>query len=155
MGQIKGAPARFLLRNSQGRQDFIMTMLVVAMLALVVSILFFMLINYLSLRGSTANGGTDAVGNFNDNMRLIILGVCSSVFTLAGAYYLRRKAYDEHYESYVKSKESYLKAQAELGAITSDNSLPATTFVPARGSSVLTGVSTLAHPGYDDEEEDV
>jgi hypothetical protein len=155
MSQIQGTPARFLLRNSHGRQDFIMTMLVVAMLALVVSILFFMLINYLNLRGSIGNGNTEAVGKFNDNMRLIILGICSCVFSLVGAYYLRRKAYDEHYESYMQTKESYLKTQAELGAIAIDSFPPTKTFVPGGLSTVSAGVSTLAHPSYDDEEEDI
>jgi hypothetical protein len=124
MSQIKGSPARFLLRNSHGRQDFVMTMLVVAMLALVVSILFFVLINYPNLRGSTGPGNTESVGKF-DNVRLIILGICSCVFSLAGAYYLRRKAYDEHYESYMPALVNLQQERQALatGAATDQEKL--------------------------------
>ncbi len=144
MAEDKGSPARFLLRNSRGRPDFLMTMLVVMVLALLVSVLFFMMINYLSLRGAGAGTNeqvAESLRNFNDNVRLIILGICSSVFSLAGAYYLRRKAYDEHYESYTQTK-------ASLGALVGGGSLPSVSFAEPSGS-------TLTHPNYDDEEEDI
>lgn len=139
----KGNPARFLLRNSRGRRDFLMTMLVIVILAMLLSILFFLFMNFLSLLGTGVAADSEAAAtlrSFNDNIRLVILGLCSSVFSLAGAYYLRRSSYDRHYESYTKTK-------AELGISDEGGG--------AMGSFSLPGASTLSHPNYDDEEEDI
>lgn len=137
-------PARFLMVNSKGHPDFIMTMLVSVTLALFLVLLFWMMLNLLALKLSLANQGANSIvkllDSFNENARLLVLGISSSVFSLAGAYYLRRQAHDKHYVEYKKAKH-------EMGIIDKDEE-PRSVFTSI-------GESTLSHPNYDDEEEDI
>jgi len=139
----EGKPAKFLLYNSKGHPDFIMTMLVVMILALFLVVLFWMLLNIMALRmtGSTGNVQlSQFIMSFNENARLIVLGICSSVFSLAGAYYLRRASFDKHY--------AVLKEVKAKFGMAKDDDAKAATFAEAE-------VSTLSHQNYDDEEEDI
>lgn len=141
-------PATFLLINSKGHPDFIMTMLVVVIIALLFTVLFWMGLNtmffiteYESGRGEYM---THFMGVFNDNAQVIIIGLCSSIFTLAGTYYLRRSSFDKHHEVSKQNKNEHLMESA----------------LPGTGSSVISGFvenneTTLIHPNYDDEEEDI
>ncbi|UCE19724.1 MAG: hypothetical protein JSV84_05100 [Gemmatimonadota bacterium] len=158
MTSERGAPASFLLRNSKGYPDFVMTMLVAVTLALFVVILCWMALNLVGLHsisatpasqagtgdieGSvvSAGGSVQLLNSFNENARLIVLGLCSSVFSLAGAYYLRRRSHDIHYESWQKTK-------VELGLQDAGARIPSGYVSPVR--------STLTHANYDDEEEDI
>ena len=140
MAKEKGTPAGFLLNNSRGRPDFIMTMLTVIILTFVCVILFWMMLNLLAVKLSSNENIIKLLGNFNENARLIVLGLCSSIFSLAGAYYLRRSAYDKHFESLKKTKSM-------LGEDDPADS-PAGGYAPP-------AQSTLTHANYDDEEEDI
>lgn len=155
MNDFKGQPAKFLLNNSKGRPDFLMTMLTIVTIAMLIVLLFWMALNLIAFRttltkeaiAANENNKTEEsfipqlillVSDFNSNTRLIILGLASSVFSLAGAYYLRRKNYDEHYLKNEKSK--LFMGFKENGETPS--------FVPA-------DKSTIDHPNYDDESEDI
>ncbi|MEE9464055.1 MAG: hypothetical protein V3W14_00595 [Candidatus Neomarinimicrobiota bacterium] len=143
MSEIR-RPASFLLKNSKGHPDFVMTMLVAVILATFIVILFWMLMNTLAIKGAMGASSDStvlrALGNFNDNARLIVLGLCSSIFSLAGAYYLRRASFDKHHEAVEKT-------QVEHGI-----SLGGTA---ATSGFQSTEESTLLHPNYDDSEEDI
>ena len=135
-------PARFLLRNSKGHPDFVMTMLVAFSVALFLLLLFWIMINLIGLLNvisNSASGNTTLVGfidSFNNNLQLVVIGLSSSVFGLAGTYYLRRKSYDEHYLEKQKTWHN-------MGSI-----LDVDGFIDK-------AKSTLQHPNYDDEEEDI
>lgn len=137
-------PARFILKNSKGRPDFIMTMLVAVTLALFIVVMFWMVLNLLAFRmtvSGTANHGViDLLGSFNENARLIVVGLASSVFSLAGAYYLRRSSFDTHYEKLLRTKNEILD---KFSGASADSNYAAP------------GQSTLSHPNYDDGEEDI
>ncbi len=137
-------PASFLLRNSKGHPDFVMTMLVAVILATFLVILFWMLMNTLAIKGAMGTPPDPvvltALSNFNDNTRLIVLGLCSSIFSLAGAYYLRRASYDKHYESLEKTRVEHGIPNGG-GAATSG-------FLPPDQSSLL-------HTNYDNTGEDI
>jgi acetyl-CoA acetyltransferase len=143
--------ASFMLKNSKGHPDFVMTMLVAVTMAMFVVVLVWILFNLLAIRmTATPNPTSDVLSmmdraitllaSFNENARLIVLGFASSVFGLAGAYYLRRASYDKHYEAMKKTN-------LEQGIVNGD-SASATGFLPP-------GQSTLLHPNYDDSEEDI
>lgn len=131
---FQGRPARFLMRNSKGHPDFVMTMLVTVIVATLLVLLFWTALNLLAFRApfltkpaasSEAAVATvdstdtatppvatqdplldddqldylrDLLDTFNEHAQLIVLGLASSIFSLAGAYYLRRASYDKHYE---------------------------------------------------------
>jgi hypothetical protein len=138
-------PASFLLRNSKGHPDFVMTMLVAVTLAMFIVVLFWLLLNIMAFRYSLVGADgqhalLQVLQSFNENARLIVLGFASSVFSLAGAYYLRRASHDKHF--------------AEREKIKLDHGVP----IGADGDTtgfVSTGRSTLLHPNYDDGEEDI
>jgi hypothetical protein len=154
----RGAPASFLLRNSKGYPDFVMTMLVAVTLALFVVILCWMALNPVCLHRISAppasqsgtgdversvvsaGGSVQVLNSFNENARLIVLGLYSAVFSLAGVYYLRRRSHDIVYESWQKTK-------VELGLDEAGARIPAGHVSPGR--------STLMHSNYDDGEEDI
>ena len=135
-------PARFLLKNSKGHPDFVMTMLVAFSVALFLLLLFWVMINLIGLLNvltvDAQGNGTlvEFIKSFNSNLQLVVIGLSSSVFGLAGTYYMRRKSYDEHYLEKQKTWHS-------MGSI-----------VDAEGF-IDKAKSTLQHPNYDDEEEDI
>ncbi len=144
-------PASFLLRNSKGHPDFVMTMLVAVTMAMFVVVLVWILLNLLAFRMTATPSPTDELlglmdraitllASFNENARLIVLGFASSVFSLAGAYYLRRASYDKHYESLEKTR---VEQGISIGGRAATSG-----FLP-------TEQSTLLHPNYDDGEEDI
>lgn len=137
-------PARFILKNSKGRHDFIMTMLVAVTLALFIVVMFWMVLNLLAFRmavtGTAEQDVIDLLKSFNNNARLIVVGLASSVFSLAGAYYLRRSSFDTHYEKLIRTKDEILnKFTGGSGEI----------------KYAAPEQSTLSHPNYDDGEEDI
>lgn len=143
-------PAGFMLINSKGYPDFVMTMLVVVILALLLVIIFWMGLNLLVFSGDWNSENSKALGgfisSFNENSQIIILGLCSSVFTLAGTYYLRRSSHDKNY------------TEREKNHIT--NNLPIDGGLLGAVAGVVSGFvdnkdTTLDHPHYDDEEEDI
>ena len=142
--KFRRQPARFLLNNSKGYPDFVMTMLVAVTLALFLVLILWAAINILGFRLSSDPQASDQfvefIKSFNQNSRLIVLGICSSVFSLAAAYYLRRKSYDDHYiqkENLDVSRIGDMLSGLDVaGFITPDK-------------------STLTHPNYDDEDEDI
>lgn len=147
MNGEKSAPASFLLVNSKGRPDFIMTMLVVVIVAILLLLLAWLGFNFLALHstlaqkpGVTNQALVDLVANFNNNTQIIVISLASSVFSLAGAYFLRRASYDKHH---LEKKRLDLDRQARDEA--SDKA----------GGFVQQGGQTLTHPNYDDEEEDI
>lgn len=137
-------PASFLLRNSKGHPDFVMTMLVAVTLAMFIVVMFWLLLNILAFRYAVNETASEALlkllETFNLNARLIVLGFASSVFSLAGAYYLRRASFDKHFAVREKTKLEHGIPTGE-GADTS--------------GFVLPELSTLLHPNYDDSEEDI
>jgi len=153
----KFTPSSFLLNNSKGRPDFIMTMLVVVILALLVILVIWLglnslaMINAKEMPGRESSAVIELMKSFNTNAQLIILGVCSSVFTLAGTYYLRRSAYDDHHEERAKRKfneQRVAEGQQQHGRVAGVQ--------PALNQGFVNNEeSTLAHPNYDDEEEDI
>ena len=146
MNLMKSKPAKFLLSNSKGYPDFVMTMLVAVILCLFIVLLYWMMLNLIGLHLLTQPEANPEIvqsvsvllANFNENSQIIIIGICSSVFSLAGTYYLRRAAYDKHYVE-KKRLDTDLAAQQTLHNVG------------------LEGVSTssIAHPNFDDEEEDI
>lgn len=142
---MSNTPAKFLLKNSKGYPDFVMTMLVAVILCLFVVLLYWMMLNLIGLHllsnpnaeKSTVESISALLSNFNENSQIIIVGICSSVFSLAGTYYLRRAAYDKHY---VEKKK--------LDTETSDKKF---NNVGLEGSSD----SSIGHPNFDNEEEDI
>ncbi len=140
---VKQKPAAFLMRNSQGYPDFIMTMLVYFSVALFILLLFWIGFQYLafkitySLQGEATHPFVEFCKSFNDTIRLIVLGVSSTIFGLAGSYMLRRKFKDDHY---IQLKQQ----EIDLGGKIAD----ATGFIGETES-------TLSHSNYDDEEEDI
>jgi hypothetical protein len=138
-------PASFLLRNSKGHPDFVMTMLVAVTLAMFIVVLFWLLLNIMAFRYSLvgADGQStllEMLQSFNENARLIVLGFASSVFSLAGAYYLRRASHDKHYAEREKTKMDHGVPVGVNGGTT---------------GFVSPGHSTMLHPNYDDGEEDI
>ena len=142
-------PAKFLLKNSKGHPDFVMTMLVAVILCLFVVLLYWMMLNLIALHFITqtnaenravAEAISSLLANFNENSQIIIIGICSSVFSLAGSYYLRRAAYDKHYVE-------KMKLEMEM-----ENKTP-----EVSGDVGLAGQndSSVGHPNFDDEEEDI
>ncbi|VUD59188.1 hypothetical protein TDB9533_02613 [Thalassocella blandensis] len=143
---MKNKPAKFLLSNSKGYPDFVMTMLVAVILCLFIVLLYWMMLNLIGLyllTQPTANpevvqSVSVLLANFNENSQIIIIGICSSVFSLAGTYYLRRSAYDNHY---VEKKK--LDTQV-------------TTQIHNRNVGLAESTSSsIGHPHFDDEEEDI
>lgn len=137
-------PASFLLRNSKGHPDFIMTMLVAVILATFLVILFWMWMNTramdTAIKISLQANVLAHLKDFNETSRLIILGLFSSVFSLAGAYYLRRMSQD-------KVQTAIEKVRLEQGSIDSDGESNSGLLSPEQ--------STLLDPNYDDGEEDI
>ena len=137
-------PASFMLNNSKGHPDFVMTMLVAVTLAMFIVVLFWMLLNVLAFRAATDAEPSKYVfqvlESFNENARMIVLGFGSSVFSLAGAYYLRRASYDKHFQERERTR-------LEFGADVTDGG-DQSGFQPIEQS-------TLLHENYDDEEEDI
>jgi hypothetical protein len=140
-------PAKFLLKNSKGHPDFVMTMLVAVILCLFIVLLYWMMLNLIGLQiiaSATENhpGVVEAVSNslnsFNDNSQIIIIGICSSVFSLAGSYYLRRASFDKHY---VEKKK--VELEAVKNAVAKNFGLEGT------------NDSSVGLPLFDDEEEDI
>ena len=153
----KLTPSSFLLNNSKGRPDFIMTMLVVVILALLVLLVIWLGLNSLAmvsgqnLSQSESSTLVELMKSFNTNAQLIILGVCSSVFTLAGTYYLRRSSYDNHHEQRAARKmQEKMRNEQGYGGRVAGVQPPATS-----QGFVENQQSTLLHPNYDDEEEDI
>ena len=149
MTKDKGKPAKFIIRNSKGYPDFLMTMLTVVTVALLVLLLFWICLNILAFRDSktqeTDSGFVQYLQSFNENSRIMVLGICSSIFSFAGAYYLRRQSYDKHYES-MKQMDTNL-IQSTVSGIIID---------PDRKNSFLPPSETKRqHPNYDDEGEDI
>ncbi len=154
----KRAPANFLLVNSIGRPDFIMTMLVVVIVAFLVVILFWIGLNSMTilLQVQTSSEAearrafqiADLMRTFNEQAQIIILGLASSVFTLAGAYYLRRSSYD-------KNDVEREQIQFENATRTSGVGGIAGAVSSASEGFVENTETTLSHPNYDDEEEDI
>ena len=137
-------PASFMLNNSKGHPDFVMTMLVAVTLAMFLVVLFWMLLNVLAFRAATDADSSKYVfqmlESFNENARMIVLGFGSSVFSLAGAYFLRRYSYDKHFQERERTR-------LEFGAdVTNEGDQSG--FQPIEES-------TLQHRNYDDEEEDI
>ena len=142
----KFKPAGFLLINSKGRPDFLMTMLVVVIVASLLVILFWMGLNLIVVFGHWTDAQhqqlTQHMINFNEQTQIIILGLFSSIFTLAGSYYLRRSSYDKHYLEREKFQHEVAKeTQVAIAA-------------PLAGFIENTQ-STLLHPNYDDTGEDI
>ncbi len=137
-------PAGFLLRNSKGHPDFIMTMLVAVILATFLVILFWMWMNTramdMAVKPNLGTGILDQLKDFNKTSQLIILGLFSSVFSLAGAYYLRRMSQD-------KEQTAIEKVRLEQGLIDSDSEANSGLLAPEQ--------STLMDRNYDDGEEDI
>lgn len=139
-------PAKFLLSNSKGYPDFVMTMLVAVILCLFIVLLYWMMLNLIGIYLLTQpQANPDVVqsvsvllANFNENSQIIILGICSSVFSLAGTYYLRRSAYDKHY---VEKK----KLDTQLDTNTHNQN----------AGLAESSTSSISHPNFDDEEEDI
>jgi hypothetical protein len=140
-------PAKFLLKNSKGHPDFVMTMLVAVILCLFIVLLYWMMLNLIGLQliasATERNSGvveavSASLSSFNDNSQIIIVGICSSVFSLAGSYYLRRASFDKHY---VEKKKVELDAVQKI--MVKDVGLEGTTD------------SSIGIPHFDDEEEDI
>ncbi|MBX2857083.1 MAG: hypothetical protein KTR17_00345 [Cellvibrionaceae bacterium] len=152
-------PSSFLLNNSKGRPDFIMTMLVVVILALLVMLVIWLGLNSLAmvsgqnLSREESNALVELMQSFNSNAQLIILGICSSVFTLAGTYYLRRSSYDNHHEqrAHRKLQEKMMTTQQGAGG----GRVAGVQSAASAMGYVDNQQSTLQHPNYDDEEEDI
>lgn len=145
---MENQPAKFLLKNSKGHPDFVMTMLVAVILCLFVVLLYWMMLNLIGLHLLTqsspenekiAASVSSLLANFNENSQIIIIGICSSVFSLAGSYYLRRASFDKHHVEKMK-----------LGLPTAISSI-------ATGNVGLAGKSdsSIGHPNFDDEDEDI
>jgi len=135
-------PARFILKNSKGHPDFVMTMLVAFSLALFLLLLFWVMLNVIGLLNVMGDGVNSEqmvkfIDSFNKNLQLVVIGLSSSVFGLAGTYYLRRKSYDQHYLEKQKTWHN-------MGDIVSGIE-----------GFVDNKKSTLSHKNYDDEEEDI
>ena len=137
-------PASFMLNNSKGHPDFVMTMLVAVILATFLVILFWMWMNTQALEMAVHTELETQIlsqlKDFNETSRYIILGLFSSVFSLAGAYYLRRSSYDKHFQERERTR-------LELGADVTDGG-DQSGFQPIDRSTRL-------HPSYDDGEEDI
>ncbi len=139
----KQLPAGFIMRNSRGYPDFIMTLLVYFSLALFTLLIIWVLLQYCGLRFSLripADGThpfMEFMHGFNETIRLIIISLSGSIFGLAGSYLLRRKFYDDHYLEKQKRKGSSHHTEIHTSG-----------FVTASQSS-------LQHSNYDDEEEDI
>lgn len=137
-------PANFIMRNSKGYPDFIMTMLVYFSLALFVLLLIWVLAQYFGFRVTAQMGAEDKdhpfllfITSFNDTIRMIVIGVSASVFGLAGSYLLRRKFHDDHY----LEKKKFESQDSAIVEIIEGFLKP--------------GESSMAHPNFDDEEEDI
>ncbi|MCG8533479.1 MAG: hypothetical protein MI808_00110 [Pseudomonadales bacterium] len=143
---MNSKPAKFLLKNSKGHPDFVMTMLVAVILCLFVVLLYWMMLNLVGLHLLTQENintkhvepVSNLLANFNQNSQIIIIGICSSVFSLAGSYYLRRASYDKHYVEKLKLEQHQQKI------VTNPS-------VGLEGNSI----SSVGHPNFDDEEEDI
>ena len=143
---MNSKPAKFLLKNSKGHPDFVMTMLVAVILCLFVVLLYWMMLNLVGLHLLTQENintkhvepVSNLLANFNQNSQIIIIGICSSVFSLAGSYYLRRASYDKHYVEKLKLE------QHQQTIVTNPS-------VGLEGNSS----SSVGHPNFDDEEEDI
>jgi len=138
-------PASFILRNSKGHPDFVMTMLVAVILATFLVILFWMWMNTRAMDVAAINPNLETevlvqLKDFNETSRYIILGLFSSVFSLAGAYYLRRMSQD-------KGQTAIEKARLEQGLSDSDSEANSGLLAPEQ--------STLMDSNYDDGEEDI
>lgn len=153
---MKNSPAKFLLKNSKGYPDFIMTMLVAVILCLFIVLLFWMMLNLLGLHLlSSPNASTDMVNsvanllsNFNEHSQIIIVGICSSVFSLAATYYLRRSAFDKHYVEKKRLENEISQEHSTLEHSTVENST-------LEHGLVGNNQSSIGHPNFDDDEEDI
>ena len=137
-------PANFLLRNSKGYPDFIMTMLVYFSMALFILLIIWALAQYFGFRITAQMAVSDKdhpflmfMTSFNDTIRMIVIGVSASVFGLAGSYLLRRKFHDDHY----LQKKKFESQGSPIVEVIEGFLKP--------------GESSMAHPNFDDEEEDI
>lgn len=139
----KQAPAGFIMRNSRGYPDFIMTMLVYFSLALFILLIIWVMVQYFGFRVSLRLASDakhpfiEFLHGFDETIRLIIISISGSVFGLSGSYLLRRKFYDDHHLERQK-----IKPRSGHTLIDTDG------FINA-------GQSTLTHGNYDDDEEDI
>ena len=146
MSNNRGKPASFILNNSKGYPDFIMTMLIYFSLALFLLLILWVLAQYFGLRFTaeldpeTANDHPfiTYMKHFNDTLKTIVLGVSGSVFALATSYMLRRKFHDDHF----------------LAMKRLDNTLPGSGVMDMVSGFLQPGQSSKTHPHYDNEEED-
>ena len=141
-------PANFLMRNSKGYPDFIMTMLVYFSMALFVLLIIWALAQYFGFRITSQMAGNDKdhpflmfMTSFNDTIRMIVIGVSGSVFGLAGSYLLRRKFHDDHFLEKIKCESQDLNQGSSI--------------VEAIEGFLKPGESSMTHPNFDDEEEDI
>jgi len=137
-------PATFIMHNSKGFPDFIMTMLVYFSITLFVLLLVWILTQYFGFRVTSNMSAADKehpflmfLQSFNDTIRMIVIAVSGSVFALAGSYLLRRKFHDDHYLNKLKFESDTQK------------------HAPITHGTLGFEQSSISHPNFDDEEEDI
>ncbi len=140
-------PAKFLMINSKGKPDFIFTLLTIFSFILIFLIIFWAAFNLLAffhtLNNTNSQNMIDLLKNYNENMRYIFITFVVQVLGLAGTYYKRRSQQEK---GNGKANEGESPGSASLWpSILADKGL---NFVSEK-------TSTLTHPNYDDEEEDI
>lgn len=116
MQDYRGAPSKWLLRNSEGFPDFLFTILTYSILLLIAVILLWMAFGVLSFIHAGSPEATFLI-QIMESMKTGLISLAGLIFGLAGSYTVRRFKKDDHYIQ---------KKTLEQGQQEQPQSLPAT-----------------------------